>query len=475
MKLRLKIIISTLLIILLIIGGSYLVIMDIQKNMIEGEFRDKGYILVNHLATELSTPLLVNSLMDIKNYIDNMKSSYADIEYIYVTDSQGVVLVHTFDKGFPVALKNMTKPSNISEYVFETERGVIHEFDAPLFKNIGYVHLGLSENRVREQINKASRELLMIALLAVLMGGVFTFVIGRKLTSPITKLTEGANKINKGMLNYRIDIDTKDEFGELARTFNDMASSLDQKINELIASKQEVENAEAYLETLFNSIEEGIVVLNTNHEIIKCNTSFLRMMGFDEDVTGKTCHEIISTKECPLDEIIAKGKPARFVHELEIKGNKKILEINSTTFLDKKHGKNIILVLRDVTQEKKLEREIILRNKELTILNEISRNISESLDLNKILSKTLEGLLKLTRMESGDVYIKNKTGEFEHKLHIGKKSEIMLIKNIDEVKIIEYDDSLVEIPLKSKDKVLGVILLKSRTRKVRRKPRSHDV
>ncbi|MDP2846092.1 MAG: HAMP domain-containing protein, partial [Candidatus Methanoperedens sp.] len=279
-SLRFKIIISTLFIIFLIVAGSYFVIQDIQSGIIKGEFRDKGFLLANNLAAEVTTPLLVNDLIEIRNSIENIMTNYPDIEYIFVTDSEGIVLVHTFEKGFPKALREMATPSNfMHEHVFNTEKGIIHEFDAPLFKNIGYVHVGVSENRVRAQILEASRKLLILAVSAIVLGGIFAYFIGRRLTEPIDKLTEGANRINKGILDQRIDVSTKDELGELAQTFNEMALSLNQKINDLISAKEQTEAAEKYLETVFNNIEDGIIVVNSNHEIIKINKSFLEIMG----------------------------------------------------------------------------------------------------------------------------------------------------------------------------------------------------
>ena len=128
----------------------------------------------------------------------------------------------------------------------------------------------------------------------MLLGAIFIYFIGKRLTEPIIRLNEGAKRINKGILDQKIEVGSNDEMGELARTFNDMSSTLDQKIKELITSKEKTENAEKYLETLFNSIEDGIIVMNINHEIIKMNSSFLKMTGMSEkEVLGKTCHELI--------------------------------------------------------------------------------------------------------------------------------------------------------------------------------------
>lgn len=348
-SLRFKIIISTLSIIILIVMGSYLVIQDIQKGIIQGEFRNKGFLLANHLAMEVTMPLLVNDLVEIRKSVENIKNSNPDIEYVFVTDSEGIVVMHTFEGVFPEALQKRIKTIDIpKEYIFENENGIIiHEFDAVLFENIGYVHIGLSETEVRARIFSAAQKLLSLAISAAVLGGVFIYFIGRRLTEPIKKLTDGANRINKGNLGHKIDIASRDELGELAQTFNDMAFSLDQKMKDLVASKE----------------------------------------------------------------------------------------------------------------------EIILRNKELTALNEIAKNISATFDLNKILVKSLENLLKLANMESGEVYLPDeKSGRFVPAVRAGGNETVVSTpEDINDVLIAQGTDvCFVHIPVKSKDKILGIITIRSK-------------
>ncbi|MDL5503234.1 MAG: hypothetical protein QSU88_08455, partial [Candidatus Methanoperedens sp.] len=71
------------------------------------------------------------------------------------------------------------------------------------------------------------------------------------------------------------------------------------------------------------------------------------------------------------------GQPIRFIQESKFDYSAKILDINSSLFIDKKGSPNVIMVIRDITKHKNLENEILLRNRELTVLNEISKNISE--------------------------------------------------------------------------------------------------
>jgi signal transduction histidine kinase len=61
------------------------------------------------------------------------------------------------------------------------------------------------------------------AAVAILLGLFLT----RQFTKPIRALKKGAARIARGDLAYRVEVKSGDEFGELARSFNSMADSLD--------------------------------------------------------------------------------------------------------------------------------------------------------------------------------------------------------------------------------------------------------
>jgi PAS domain S-box-containing protein len=352
----------------LISTGSYLAIRDIQTNIIERQFRDEGILLSNYLASDVTNNLLIDDFVTIKKLFDDLKKNKPSVEYIYLTDVQGIVLIHTFDDGFPKALQGFSDPSKIKkEQIIETDNGTIYEFDAALFKNIGYIHLGMSKKIVNAEIIEASSKLMLFSILAIVSGGVFIILIGIWLTKPIQKLTEGVKRINNGVLYRKIDVNSGDELGEFAHTFNDMASNLDQKINELVRSRDRLEDTEHYLETLFDSVDDGIIVINKDHEVIRVNKSFLKMMGLTEDkVMNKTCHEVlygsrISDQQndiCEINTLLRTKQPVRFTHQIDSYEDKKIFEINASIFQDKQRSPNIIMVLREITQQKKLEEEL---------------------------------------------------------------------------------------------------------------------
>ncbi len=82
-----------------------------------------------------------------------------------------------------------------------------------------------------------------IAIFFVLLAAVIilTIIFSRFLTEPLTKLQKGAEAVGHGDLDYRVDVNTRDEFGSLARAFNTMASDLKEYISTLKRTTAEKE------------------------------------------------------------------------------------------------------------------------------------------------------------------------------------------------------------------------------------------
>ncbi|MFC1843257.1 ATP-binding protein [Thermodesulfobacteriota bacterium] len=68
---------------------------------------------------------------------------------------------------------------------------------------------------------------------AFLVGVIFSIYFIKSITGPVTELLGATRKIKSGKLQYRIEKNLKDEFGELAGSFNEMAVSLEEQYTKL--------------------------------------------------------------------------------------------------------------------------------------------------------------------------------------------------------------------------------------------------
>jgi two-component system NtrC family sensor kinase len=94
-------------------------------------------------------------------------------------------------------------------------------------------------DRMNEQGRK--RQVVAGLLLVMLIGGLAAILVYRVVRRPVKALVEGTQRVAAGDLNTRIELDSKDELGELAGAFNGMTA-------ELSVARQELTSWSARLE-----------------------------------------------------------------------------------------------------------------------------------------------------------------------------------------------------------------------------------
>ncbi|MFQ5862914.1 MAG: ATP-binding protein [Candidatus Brocadiales bacterium] len=88
------------------------------------------------------------------------------------------------------------------------------------------------------------------AAMVTVIGIVFAFATSR----PVKKLTAAAEKFASGDLSYRVKVARTDEIGELADSFNAMASGLAEEITERKRTEEELRKQREHLEKLANEL-----------------------------------------------------------------------------------------------------------------------------------------------------------------------------------------------------------------------------
>jgi signal transduction histidine kinase len=87
--------------------------------------------------------------------------------------------------------------------------------------------LGQSADPQREAfLASVNRALLLASVLAGLAAVLLTLGLSRRILGPVEALTAAARRMEKGDLSQRVEVQSRDEVGELARAFNAMADGL---------------------------------------------------------------------------------------------------------------------------------------------------------------------------------------------------------------------------------------------------------
>ncbi|MGD0610139.1 MAG: cache domain-containing protein [Anaerolineales bacterium] len=105
---------------------------------------------------------------------------------------------------------------------------------------VGILGVGILEQKYTDIKNQTILAFLIIALLGALASMLLSYVISRRITSHVQTLVSASREVTKGNLDIKIKAISKDEFGELATTFNSMASALkerDERLKEFTRNK----------------------------------------------------------------------------------------------------------------------------------------------------------------------------------------------------------------------------------------------
>lgn len=92
---------------------------------------------------------------------------------------------------------------------------------------IGSIIFNMGIPQIRSTVMELLLMFLLSSLVSLLLAAAVVYIQAKKISSPIASINKAAQNIAKGNFSERVDITTKDEIGQLASTFNFMASSIE--------------------------------------------------------------------------------------------------------------------------------------------------------------------------------------------------------------------------------------------------------
>ncbi len=131
----------------------------------------------------------------------------------------------------------------------------------------------------------------VVILIFVMTAGFVSYMTRRSIIQPLQRLGVGIRKFGAGDMDYRIDVKTGDEVGDIARFFNEMAaklkksySSLAEKVSE---AEREAENVKKFYEAA-EAAAEQIIITDVDGKILYANKATQKITGFPvRDMIGK--------------------------------------------------------------------------------------------------------------------------------------------------------------------------------------------
>jgi hypothetical protein len=142
--------------------------------------------------------------------------------------------------------------------------------------------------------------LLMLTVLAFFISTYLALHLSRQITRPVEALADAMDRISSGDYQHRVAVEASRELADLVASFNAMASDLEQSRTIADSSKQQLSTANdaldtrrRELETILETIPNGVATLNADNKILMANRAFHEALDQSEPVSleGRTLED----------------------------------------------------------------------------------------------------------------------------------------------------------------------------------------
>ena len=142
---------------------------------------------------------------------------------------------------------------------------------------------------------------LTLALLLALFAAIaLAFFLAERLARPLLILAEGTQAVARGDYTPRATVEASDELGVLTHSFNSMTHQLSEARAQAEHHRQEMEAAQAYLESVLANLSAGVLAFDVRFRLRAANRGATTILG--DDLAG---FEQVRLQDWPRHETLA--------------------------------------------------------------------------------------------------------------------------------------------------------------------------
>jgi two-component system phosphate regulon sensor histidine kinase PhoR len=271
-------------------------------------------------------------------------------------------------------------------------------------------------------ISTVLRRILAVGMVAVLVAAFFSFGFTVLVTRPLRRIVEVARALGAGDLTQRVPVYREDDLGDLGTALNTLAGELQRRLGQL-------EGERAEMQTLIDSMAEGVLAVTATGALRRANPAARRIFGLAPE-TGSIPPEMISRRSEFL-ALVARALRGEAVPPTELSGDGRQLLASAHPL---PQG-GAVLVFLDISQLRRLEdvrRDFVanashelktpltaIRGYSETLLDpdlppEMTRRFAEIVKSNSDrLQQIIDDLLDLSRIEAGGWRVESEAVDVE--------------------------------------------------------------
>ncbi|MGF1485670.1 MAG: ATP-binding protein, partial [Prochloraceae cyanobacterium] len=278
--------------------------------------------------------------------------------------------------------------TQISDFKIEGDRYFLQVTPLKKYQGIHWlIVVVIPENDFIGEIKTDARTTLIVCILALGVATIVGILVAQWITKPILKVNSAAKSLAKGNWKQKISLTRTDELGELTKSFNEMASQLEESFATLESKNKELQRLDRLKDEF---------LANTSHEL---RTPLNGIIGITQSLLDGVAGKLPSAANYNLTMVVNSGRRL----------NNLVNDLLDFSLL--KHQK-LQLQLKSIGVRECAEIvvnfcQLLINNKNLQLINNISSNLptvyADENRLQQILYNLVGNAIKFT--EAGKIEI----------------------------------------------------------------------
>ncbi|GEM_PF-1407437 len=232
----------------------------------------------------------------LHDFIDDIRKNDKDVQKALILDRHGTILsslnIGNIGKTRTEYKLNVHGEINADKIKLkEISSGKALKLTAGIILDkvrVGTVVMQFSLDSIAEEIRHITLRAILIGGIFLILGIFLSWPIVRTIVKPIRELNINARKIGNGDLNVKVNVNSRDEVGELAEAFNLMVAKLKRTMSDLQKRMDDLGHSEALLREsekkyrdIFENAIEGLFQIAADGSFLKVNHALVDFLGYD--------------------------------------------------------------------------------------------------------------------------------------------------------------------------------------------------
>lgn len=213
------------------------------------------------LSLSLQPGLIAHDIALINDSLTLLENK-PNLAYVVVFDGQGNMLSKRgYAEDVFNNIKNLVQDKTFKDALSDNIFDLKHEIN--LFgQHLGTLYIGYSIEKIKKFSDQTIKQNTFLAITGLLLSIIISIFIGFILTRNLRTLEEGAQALESGKLDYRIELDSNDEISDVAHSFNKLARHLQLTQQSLHEERAALETEANRLETLLNGVNAVLLEID---------------------------------------------------------------------------------------------------------------------------------------------------------------------------------------------------------------------